>query len=215
MTDLDSKTWLDYHQAAKRVRSSERTIRRWRREGMPMQWRPSPDGPQRVVDEEVLLAWWRRMMQANVRHQAKMRREARELGLPAPAPVSRPKLPARPDPFDRPETLGERLTQPPATDPADVDLYARQDILREVVADLALKAGGPEYYALQAALKTEPSACDGITAFTDSTAGDAEHAELMESICFRCPVLDLCRAFADAARPEGFWAGQRWSQKNA
>lgn len=217
VSDLDSKTWLTYTQAAKRVKSSGRTIRRWRRAGMPMQWRTDSDGQRvRVVDEQVLLKWWRRMMQSNVIHQSNLRRIAREDGLPVPAwhaSLSRSKPRVRPNPFEGLEIPGERLTQSPAIDPADVDLYARQDMLREVVADLTLKAGGPEYYALQEALKTEPSACDGITAFTDTTSGDAEHAEFMESICLRCPVLELCRAFADAARPPGFWAGQRWPQK--
>ncbi|WP_414093093.1 WhiB family transcriptional regulator [Microbacterium aurantiacum] len=31
----------------------------------------------------------------------------------------------------------------------------------------------------------------------------------MEAICWRCPVRELCAAFADVAQPAGFWAGQR------
>jgi hypothetical protein len=105
--------------------------------------------------------------------------------------------------------------EPDGPDPADVDLTARRDMLREVVADLQLKTGGPEYYALQEALRTELSACDGITAFTATMSGDDDHAEMMESICWRCPVLEQCRAFAEVARPEGFWAGQRWPQRGS
>lgn len=209
VSDLDSKTWLTYAEAAKRVRSSDRTIRRWRRDGMPMQWRTDPDGQRfRIVDESVLLAWWRERMKSNVVHQGRMRREARELGLPVPEwPRA---LRHKTEPVHTPASP----TQPEDTDPADVDLAERRDMLREVVADLQLKTGGPEFYALQEALKAEPSACDGITAFTDTTSGDGEHAEMMASICWRCPVLEQCRAFAEVARPEGFWAGQRWPQKN-
>lgn len=217
MSELDAKTWLPYEDAAARVQSSVRTIRRWRSVGMPMQWITHSDGSRvRVVDEQVLLKWWRQTMKNSPVHQARLRRLMREDGLPVPAwpaHLSRTKPRVRPNPFEGLETPAERLVRSPAIDPADVDLYARKDMLREVVAALTLKVGGPEYYALQEALKTEPSACDGITAFTDTTSGDAEHAEMMESICLRCPVLELCRAFADAARPDGFWAGKRWPQK--
>lgn len=60
---------LTYRQAAKRVRRSTRTIKRWRRAGMPMQWE---DG-RRVVDEDTLLAWWRARLQADPVHQLRLR----------------------------------------------------------------------------------------------------------------------------------------------
>jgi len=86
------------------------------------------------------------------------------------------------------------------------------DLLREVVASLRLTAGGAEFRALQEALETETPACDGITAFVDtSRALEVDEREIMESICWHCPVLEKCRAFAEVARPDGFWAAQRWS----
>lgn len=60
---------LTYRQAARRVRRSVRTIKRWRRAGMPMGW----DHGRRVVDETVLLAWWRARMQADPVHQQRLR----------------------------------------------------------------------------------------------------------------------------------------------
>ncbi len=85
------------------------------------------------------------------------------------------------------------------------------DLLREVVESLRLAAGGAEFRALQEALETETPACDGITAFVDtSRAIEDDQREIMESICWRCPVLEKCRAFAEVARPDGFWAGRRW-----
>ncbi|OZB85377.1 MAG: hypothetical protein B7X32_03535 [Microbacterium sp. 13-71-7] len=59
---------LTYFQAARRVRRSVRTIKRWRRNGMPMGW---ADG-HRVVDEPVLLAWWRDRMSADPVHQLRI-----------------------------------------------------------------------------------------------------------------------------------------------
>jgi hypothetical protein len=64
---------LTYRQAAARVDRSVRTIKRWRRGGMQMDL----DGyGRRVVDEEVLLAWWRSRLQACPTHQYRMRRAA-------------------------------------------------------------------------------------------------------------------------------------------
>lgn len=62
--------WLTYRQAAARVRRSVRTIKRWRRQGMPM---PLDERGRRIVDEENLLAWWRGRLAADPVHQARMR----------------------------------------------------------------------------------------------------------------------------------------------
>ncbi|MFM2719086.1 hypothetical protein [Microbacterium mcarthurae (nom. nud.)] len=62
--------WLTYREAARRVRRDVRTVQRWRAAGMPMRWR---DG-ERVVDEEVLLAWWRDRLDAWPAHQYRLRR---------------------------------------------------------------------------------------------------------------------------------------------
>lgn len=62
-------TTLTYREAARRVHRSIRTIKRWRRAGMPMGW----DRGRRVVDEAVLLAWWRARMSADPVHQLRLR----------------------------------------------------------------------------------------------------------------------------------------------
>lgn len=62
--------WLTYREAARRVRRDVRTVQRWRAAGMPMRLR---DG-ERVVDEEVLLAWWRDRLDNWPAHQYRMRR---------------------------------------------------------------------------------------------------------------------------------------------
>lgn len=84
MGDLDSKTWLTYNEAAKRIGRSRSSIHNWRRDGMPMRWRNTPDGPERIVDESVLLAWFREKLRADPVHQARMRKYARAAGLPVP-----------------------------------------------------------------------------------------------------------------------------------
>lgn len=50
-------TTLTYREAARRVKRSIRTINRWRRGGMPMEWETRDGQRFRVVDETVLLAW--------------------------------------------------------------------------------------------------------------------------------------------------------------
>ncbi|KQR23176.1 WhiB family transcriptional regulator [Microbacterium sp. Leaf151] len=54
-----------------------------------------------------------------------------------------------------------------------------------------------------------PPACDGDDTFTAERA-DLHPADLtrMRHVCNRCPLLDACRTYADAAKPTaGFWAG--------
>lgn len=67
--------WLTYRQAAHRVHRSIRTIKRWRRAGMPMTFDAAG---MRVVDEKVLLAWWRDRLDAWPTHQYRMRRILQE-----------------------------------------------------------------------------------------------------------------------------------------
>ena len=77
MGTTETGTWLSYAEAAKRVRSSEGTVRRWRRDGMPMGWRSNHTGQRyRVVEESVLLSWWRERMQARPVHFYRMRAKA-------------------------------------------------------------------------------------------------------------------------------------------
>lgn len=64
-------TMLDYRQAARRVRRSVRTIKRWRKAGLDMEM--ARDG-RRVVEESRLLEWWRDRMTADPVHQIRLRR---------------------------------------------------------------------------------------------------------------------------------------------
>ncbi|MDQ1217996.1 hypothetical protein [Microbacterium arborescens] len=79
MTIGSETIWLNYAQAAKRVGRSHRCIRMWQRQGMPMQWRTSPNGQrERIVDQDVLLAWFRDKLRANPAHQAWMQARRRQ-----------------------------------------------------------------------------------------------------------------------------------------
>jgi len=66
-------TMLTYREAAKRTRRASNTIRHWRRQGMPMGWDRRDGQLVRVVDEGILLAWWRDRMDNNPVHQARVR----------------------------------------------------------------------------------------------------------------------------------------------
>ncbi|MGA6128793.1 MULTISPECIES: hypothetical protein [unclassified Microbacterium] len=80
---------LTYREAAKMVRRSPRTIRYWRQRGMPMSWEVRQGQRVRVVDQVVLLAWWRERMQNWPPHQYRIRRHLAELAanqVPTPAP---------------------------------------------------------------------------------------------------------------------------------
>jgi hypothetical protein len=63
---------LTYRQAAKRVRRSVNTIKRWRRHGLVMGF---DDRGRRVVDEAVLLAYWRARMAEWPVHQYRLRKQ--------------------------------------------------------------------------------------------------------------------------------------------
>lgn len=65
---------LSYRQAARRVHRSVRAIKRWRAQGMPMTWDIRDGQRLRVVDEQVLLAWWRDRLTAWPPHQYRMRK---------------------------------------------------------------------------------------------------------------------------------------------
>lgn len=84
--------YLTYRQAAKRVHRSVRTINRWRRAGMPMTF--DAHG-YRVVEERVLLAWWRERMTAWPPQQYRIRamQRAQQLAAETEHPDT-PKVPA-------------------------------------------------------------------------------------------------------------------------
>lgn len=66
---------------------------------------------------------------------------------------------------------------------------------------------------LSAALRDSAPGCAGLDIFTaDQLTGD--QLDFCDGICTRCPVFDLCDAFALAARVQaGFWAGRLFSPK--
>jgi len=65
---------LTYREAARRVGRTRRAIRYWRQRGMPMEWEIREGQRCRVVDEEVLLAWWRKTLANDPAHQYRMRK---------------------------------------------------------------------------------------------------------------------------------------------
>ncbi|MEQ6898995.1 hypothetical protein [Microbacterium sp. KR10-403] len=67
-------TLLTYREAATRVHRSIRTIKRWRRHGLPMSWDHQDGQRVRVVELEILLAWYRDRLQADPIHQQRLRR---------------------------------------------------------------------------------------------------------------------------------------------
>lgn len=70
---------LSYREAAIRVRRSRRTIRYWKLQGMAMGWELRNGQMVRVVDEEVLLDWWRDRMDNDPVWQNRIRAKIREL----------------------------------------------------------------------------------------------------------------------------------------
>ncbi|EYT59461.1 hypothetical protein [Microbacterium sp. UCD-TDU] len=72
-------TLLTYREAATRVRRSRRTIRYWKLQGMRMGWERRDGQLVRVVEEDVLLAWWRDRMDNDPVWQNRIRAKIREL----------------------------------------------------------------------------------------------------------------------------------------
>lgn len=69
---------LSYREAARRVRRSIRTINRWRKSGMRMEWEEREGQKLRVVDQEVLLSYWRDRLDNWPAHQYRLRRLKQE-----------------------------------------------------------------------------------------------------------------------------------------
>jgi hypothetical protein len=66
-------TTLTYREAAARVGRSPRAVRYWRARGMVMTWEVREGQRVRVVEEAVLLAWWRQRLQNWPPHQYRLR----------------------------------------------------------------------------------------------------------------------------------------------
>lgn len=66
---------------------------------------------------------------------------------------------------------------------------------------------------LNAALEHYAPPCSGLHVFTADSRTDEQRAEC-SSICARCPIADLCDAYATASKVDlGFWAGKDRSPK--
>lgn len=71
--------YLTYREAARRVRRSVITIKRWRRNGyLSMGWERREGQRVRVVTEDVLLACWRERMRADPIHQQRLNQMLKE-----------------------------------------------------------------------------------------------------------------------------------------
>ncbi len=52
-------------------------------------------------------------------------------------------------------------------------------------------------------MEDETPGCDGLEVFTRHRFDDPEEVEIMRGICWECPLLQLCEAFAGAGKPAG------------
>lgn len=78
MDALGNVNWLTYSDAAKRVGRDSRTIKRWQRNGMVMSFNRHGE---RIVREDVLLAWFRQTLANSPVHQYRLRAARAERGL--------------------------------------------------------------------------------------------------------------------------------------
>lgn len=188
-TYVSSMALLTYEQAARRVRKDVVTIKRWRRNGLRM---TTDEHGRRVVEETVLLQWWRDRMASDPIHQARMRKVAIENGWEVPPPPRRPAPTVAVD-VDPVDELDDGISPWPST----------------TVEPMPRLRGEDEYTALLAAMKRSAPACHGDDAFTSDTVAEAEIGRLA-SICRACPIFAECEAFAAASRPSvGVWAARK------
>lgn len=201
--------WLSYAEAARRVKSAKRTVQRWHRQGMPMEWAVDDAGGRyRVVELSVLLAWWRQTMQNSPVHFYRMRSTLAAAGEPVPP------VPERFKRAKRSATVrggSQIVSQSPEQSEPQEDAESRSEsstTWESVLSELPTFRGQAEHAALIAAMAHETPACDGIDAFTRDTFTDPDETELLRNICRSCPLLTLCETFARAGRPSGgMWAG--------
>lgn len=198
MPPVPDVRWLTYKQAAVRVKSTDRTVRRWVRDGLPSRTNVIAGQATVVIREDLLLAHWRERMANETVHQAKLRAKFRSLGLPEPARQRPVKRPIRPKRVETPHPLGvssHSREQPGVTPWATIDPLASVKPMR----------GGPEFDALDELLCTTRPACAGDDRFTLNRIDDDAAAQLA-CICEGCPALELCAAYALAGRPgAGYW----------
>jgi hypothetical protein len=188
--------WLTLRDAAKRVRSTERTVKRWQAAGLVTEWREVDGQRVRVVEEDTLLAYWRDRMDASPAHQHRLRKLAAEAGLTYTPPPRRPRPSKPPAPVATPDELDEDA----AAEAEPAKFYEPLDHMKPM-------AGRAEYSKLVKALRRTPTPCRNVAAFTaDPTP--AEQLAALAAMCAACPLMRLCAAYAAAGRPTvGFWSG--------
>lgn len=70
------------------------------------------------------------------------------------------------------------------------------------------------YLSLMAAMDDNEPVCLGDDLFTADTVAK-EDADFMATLCAACPLVTLCRAYAQLERPKaGFWAGKKYPTTN-
>ena len=114
---------------------------------MPMPWRVDEAGKRvRVVDEAVLLAWWRDRMQASPAHFYRMRKRMVESGNPAPP------VPAQ---FTRRKAQVPSEIESASHTPQQTEARSGPSIA-DVIADLPEFVGQAEHAALIRAMEDTP-----------------------------------------------------------
>ncbi len=197
------KQWLTKKQAAKRVGMSLRTIHNWRLEGMPMPLQMVEGQRMRVVDEDVLLAFWRDRMQTTAWHFYRVRKRLADAGVALETPeVVKAKrvrasevrqgvqVPGRPDSAGDGRTEPETPISEPKVDP---------------LAEMPRLKGSDEFFVLRERLRETVPACAGMPEYTADHLSPDDR-ERLTGICAGCTLLEQCRTFALASNPAGgFW----------
>jgi len=157
---------------------------------MATEWRIVDGQRIRVVEEDVLLGWWRDRMDASPAHQYRLRKRVLEAG----GVYTAPPRPAKPAPAPAPDDdAAPEAEQPRPYEPLD---------------HMKPMTGRAEYSTLAKALRRTPTPCRDVAAFTaDPTP--ANQLSTMAGLCETCPLARLCAAYAAAGQPTvGFWAGK-------
>lgn len=74
---------------------------------------------------------------------------------------------------------------------------------------------GDAYGALISAMEKTVPKCRDSLSFTEDNPSKLNAAKMAE-LCGACPLLDLCKEYAQLERPKaGFWAGRQYPTKKA
>lgn len=189
MTSLFVGEFANTKTAGERLGASERTIRRWVKDGQL----EFVDGALREIDLLIVDKRMRALRKRPDPWQILMQERGARTATP-----SRPAAPA--DGFPVHPELRERIGELPRMDFDD----ERAPLLRDRPA---------EFDALQTMLMRVTVPCKDDDRFTADSATLPDSARTMAALCAECPALAACDAYATAALPAaGFWAGQWYPQ---